>query len=92
MPLLSLADHATFDATDEAGIILDTRGGIYFNLNITATIMLQVALEHDTLDEVVAHLVEHIDASADTLRTGVERLVSELRTRELLLPGTTGRT
>ena len=37
--LLSLADHAIFDATDEAGIILDTRAGVYFNLNVTATIM-----------------------------------------------------
>jgi hypothetical protein len=87
MPVLSLADHATFDATDEAGIILDTRGGVYFNLNDTATIMLQVALECDTLDQVVARLVERIDASADTLRAGVERLIAELRAGELLLPG-----
>ena len=52
MPVLSLADHATFDATDEAGIILDTRDGVYFNLNATGTVMLQVALECDTLDQV----------------------------------------
>jgi hypothetical protein len=87
MPVLSLADHATFDATDEAGIILDTRGGVYFNLNATATVMLQVALECDTLEQVVARLVERIDASADTLRVGIERLIAELRARELLLPG-----
>ena len=90
MPLLSLADHAIFDATDEAGIILDTRAGIYFNLNATATIMLQAALASETIDQVVARLVERIDGSADTLRTGVEGLVAELRTRELLLPGATG--
>ena len=36
MPVFSLADHATFDATDESGIILDTRGGVYFDLNVTA--------------------------------------------------------
>ena len=90
MPLLSLADHATFDATDDAGIILDTRAGVYFNLNVTATIMLQAALACETIDQVVARLVERIDGSADTLRTGVERLVAELRARELLLPGATG--
>ena len=89
MPLLSLADHTTFDATDDAGIILDTRAGVYFNLNVTATIMLQVALACDTIDQVVARLVERIDGSADTLRTGVECLVTELRARELLLPSAT---
>ena len=90
MPLLSLADHAIFDATDEAGIILDTRAGVYFNLNVTGTIMLQAALASETVDQVVAQLVERIDGSADTLRTGVECLVTELRARELLLPGATG--
>jgi hypothetical protein len=88
MPLLSLADHAIFDATDEAGIILDTRAGLYFNLNVTATIMLQAALAYETIDQVVARLVERIDGSADTLRTGVESLVAELSARELLLPST----
>ena len=90
MPLLSLADHAIFDATDDAGIILDTRAGVYWNLNVTATIMLQAALACETIDQVVARLVERIDGSADTLRTGVEGLVTELRARELLLPGATG--
>ncbi|HEX8114797.1 MAG TPA: PqqD family protein, partial [Kofleriaceae bacterium] len=79
MPLLSLADHATFDATDDSGIILDTRAGMYFNLNVTATIMLEAALACETIDQVVARLVERIDGSADTLRAGVERLVAELR-------------
>jgi hypothetical protein len=90
MPVLSLADHAIFDATDDAGIILDTRGGVYFNLNVSATIMLQVALECDTLDQVVARLVERVDASADTLRGDVDRLIAELRARELLVPGAAG--
>jgi hypothetical protein len=90
MPVLSLADHAIFDATDEAGIILDTRAGVYFNLNVTATIMLQATLACETIDQVVARLVERIDGSADTLRAGVECLVTELRARELLLPSATG--
>jgi hypothetical protein len=90
MPLLSLADHAIFDATDEGGIILDTRAGLYLDLNVTATIMLQAALTCETIDQVVARLVERIDGSPDTLRTGVESLVTKLRARELLLPGTAG--
>lgn len=90
MPVFSLADHATFDATDGAGIILDTRAGVYFNLNVTATIILQVVLACETIDQAVARLVECIDGSAETLRSDLERLVTELRARELVLPGATG--
>lgn len=90
MPLLSLADHATFDASDDAGVILDTRAGVYFQLNATATIMLDAALAFETIDQVVAHLVKRIDGGAERLRTDLECLVAELRFRELLLPGATG--
>jgi len=90
MPLLSLADHAIFDATDDAGVILDTRAGVYFNLNVTATIMLQATLACETIDQVVSRLVERIDGSSETLRAGVESLVTELRARELLLASATG--
>ena len=90
MPLLSLADHATFDASDDAGVVLDTRAGVYFQLNATATIMLDAALAFETIDQVVAHLVKRIDGSAERLRTDLERLVAELRARALLLPGATG--
>jgi len=90
MPLLSLADHAVFDTTDGSGVILDTRSGVYFGLNTTATIMLQAGLSCETVDQVVARLVERIDGSADTLRTDVESLAADLRARELLLPGAAG--
>jgi hypothetical protein len=85
MPLLSLADHAIFDATDGAGVILDTRAGVYFSLNGTATLMLQAGLTCETMGQVVAQLATRVDAGADTLRTGVESLVTKLRSRELLL-------
>jgi hypothetical protein len=52
--------------------------------------MLQTALECETVDQVVARLAERIDASADTLRTGVASLAADLRARELVLPGATG--
>lgn len=89
MPLLSLADHAVFDATDDAGVILDSRAGVYFNLNVTATLMLQATLACETIDQVVARLVERIDGSTDALRAGVECLIAELRARDLLLAGAT---
>ena len=41
--------YAIFDATDDVGIILDTCAGVYFNLNVTATIMLQATLACETV-------------------------------------------
>ena len=90
MPLLSLADHAIFDTTDGAGVILDTRAGLYFGLNGVATMMLEAGLSCETIDQVVARLGERVDGSADTLRAGVEVLTAKLRARDLLLPGATG--
>jgi len=90
MPLLSLADHAIFDTTDGSGVILDTRAGVYVGLNGIATMMLEASLACETVDQVVARLLERIDGSADTLRAGVESLAGELRARELLLPSATG--
>jgi len=52
--------------------------------------MLQAMLACETIDQVVARLVERIDGSTDTLRAGVECLVAELRARDLLQPSATG--
>jgi len=90
MPLLSLADHAIFDTTDGAGVILDTRAGVYVGLNGTATMMLEAGLSCETVDQVVARLAERIDGSADTLRNGVEALAAQLRARDLLLQSAMG--
>jgi Coenzyme PQQ synthesis protein D (PqqD) len=90
MPLLSLADHAIFDTTDGTGVILDTRSGIYFGLNDTATVMLEAGLSCETVEETIARLAERIEGSADTLRTGVETLAALLRARELLQPSAAG--
>ncbi|MFH9425366.1 PqqD family protein [Streptomyces sp. NPDC017529] len=84
MPLVRLAEHAVFDDTDDAGVILDTREGVYLTLNSTATLMLREALRRDTLDEVVHHLGEQIDATTETLESGFARLTRQLRERTLL--------
>jgi len=82
--LLQLAEHAVFDDTDEAGVILDTRQSVYLGLNVTATCILQVALRHDTTDEVIAQLRDRFEASDETLRSGLDSLTAELGRRALL--------
>lgn len=84
MALLRLAEHAVFDATDGAGVILDTRRGVYLSLNPTATLMLETALRCESVDETVEHLLRRVDASAADLRSGVESLLAQLRQARLL--------
>ncbi|SPL88537.1 unnamed protein product [[Actinomadura] parvosata subsp. kistnae] len=84
MPILRLAEHAVFDDTDDAGVILDNRQGVYLSLNGVATVMLRAALRHETLDELIAELRGRIDAPETTLRAGYAKLVSQLGDQALL--------
>ncbi|MGI5170276.1 PqqD family protein [Spirillospora sp. CA-253888] len=91
MSVLRLAEHAVFDDTDGAGVVLDNRKGVYLSLNGVATVMLRAALRFDTTDQVVDHLKRHIDADADTLRQGLDELVEQLIEHGLLAPVRQGR-
>jgi hypothetical protein len=84
VPLVHMADHAVFDQTDDAGIILDTRRNEYLGLNAIATLMLEAALRFGSVDEVVSHLLDRIDASTETVRAGLTSLIDQLEQRALL--------
>lgn len=84
MPVLQLADHAVFDPTDGAGVIVDNRESVYLGLNEVATLMLQTALRTATEDAAVAELQERIDAPAETLQAGLTRLIGQLDQHGLL--------
>jgi thiamine biosynthesis lipoprotein ApbE len=86
MPLLRLAEHAVFDDTDGAGVILDTNNGVYLSLNATATLMLQTALRVDTVDTAIGLLRERINASDTTLKAGIDALTIQLDGHALLTP------
>ncbi|KAA8887712.1 PqqD family protein [Nocardia colli] len=86
MPALRLADHAVFDDTDGAGVILDTRSGIYLSLNATATLMVRAALSVDTLAETIDRLRQQIEASDAILEHGLRSLATQLDQRALLTP------
>ncbi|MBR7673808.1 PqqD family protein [Streptomyces daliensis] len=81
---MRLAEHAVFDDTDDAGVILDTRHGVYLTLNSTATLMLRAALRSDTVEDAVGCLREQIDATDQTLESGLAKLTGQLRDRALL--------
>ncbi|MGK5550730.1 PqqD family protein [Actinomadura kijaniata] len=91
MSVLRLAEHAVFDDTDDSGVILDNRQGVYLSLNGVATVMLRAALRFDTPDQVIDHLRRHIDADGDTLRQGLDTLAEQLTEHGLLAPVKQGR-
>ncbi|GAA4931045.1 PqqD family protein [Streptomyces coeruleoprunus] len=86
MPLLQLTDRTVFDPADGAGILLDGAEGVYFELNPVATLMLDAALRHDTLDDAVRHLAGRIDAPDDVLREGITALTDQLTEHHLAAP------
>ncbi len=84
MSLLRLGEDAVLDTTDGVGVIMDTRDGVYFQLNPTATLMVQIAMTCDTEAEAVRQLEERVDASPELLRAGLTRLIGQLAEHRLL--------
>jgi hypothetical protein len=65
-------------------MIMDTRHGIYYELNPVATLMVQAALDSDNLEDALHALEARIDATEEVLRAGLDRLVSQLDEHRLL--------
>jgi hypothetical protein len=83
MSLLQLTEETVFDPADGAGVLLDGAMGLYFELNPVTTLMLEAALRYDTVEEVVDHLGDRIDATDDVLREGVTALAYQLTAQHL---------
>lgn len=90
MPLIRLAEQTVFDPADGTGVLMDTVEGVYFELNPTATLMLQAALRFETVDEAVRHLAEGIDAGESELHEGIRSLAAQLAESRLIEPAGTG--
>lgn len=84
MAAVRLADHAVFDDTDGAGVILDTRTGFYLSLNPTATLLLEAALVCSTQTELLDRLRPQIEASDTLLEHGLSSLTAQLEQHALL--------
>ncbi|GAA5095015.1 hypothetical protein GCM10023319_53450 [Nocardia iowensis] len=63
---------------------MDTRAGVYFELNPVATLMVQAAMTSETVEEAVRELEQRIDASAEVLRAGLGKLIDQLAEHRLL--------
>ncbi|MFH8596651.1 PqqD family peptide modification chaperone [Streptomyces rimosus] len=87
MTLLRLAEQTVFDPADGTGVLLDTAEGVYFELNPTATLILEASLRCETYDEAVRDLAERIDATDGELREGITSLAAQLTESRLAEPG-----
>ncbi|MEU7152990.1 PqqD family peptide modification chaperone [Streptomyces sp. NPDC045456] len=86
MPLIRLAEQTVFDPADGTGVLLDTIEGVYFELNPTATLILEAAIRCETYDEAVRELATRIDAGDSELREGITSLAAQLAESRLIVP------
>ena len=85
MAVLQLSESVSFDATDGEGTIIDAARDRLLSLNPVATAMLELCLELETQDEVIAALGQRIDADGETLLAGLGLLTKQLRDNGLLV-------
>jgi coenzyme PQQ synthesis protein D (PqqD) len=65
-------------------VLLNLESGVYYGLDAVGSRVWQLLMESRDVDEVCAILLDEYDVGADTLRTDVARLVSELSEKGLV--------
>ncbi|MEU4467693.1 lasso peptide biosynthesis PqqD family chaperone [Streptomyces sp. NPDC024017] len=78
MPL-RLGDNVSTAETDYGTVLLDERGGSYWELNPTATLVVRTLLDGGEEADAVAALVREFDIDRAQALQDVETLVRELR-------------
>ena len=80
-----IADDVIFEVLDDEAVLLNLTTGEYYSLNRTGTRAWQLIEEHGDLDRVRAAMAAEFDVGEDALAQDLDRLVSDLRERRLLL-------
>jgi hypothetical protein len=81
---ITLAQGVVFDTTNEEGKIFHAESGECLALDRIATILLQSGLKHTTKDEAIADLQTCIEASDQQLEGGLQAVIQQLRSCNLL--------
>lgn len=66
-------------------ILLDMATSTYFGLNAVGTRIWNLLVEHQRTDRIVPLLLEEFDVAEDALRLDVDRLVTQLLEKGLLI-------
>lgn len=80
-----VADHVVFRELDGEGVILDLQRGTYFGLDAVGTQIWQGIDRQDSIEAIVAAIVDGYDVDRLTADQDVRRLVAQLVDRGLLL-------
>ena len=81
-----VSPHALFERIHDEGVILDSRGEIYFGLNAAGTRIWEVIAGGATIEDAAQRLVEHYGITPEQARTDTAALVDELVGRQLITP------
>ena len=82
---IRVSEAAVFRELDGEAVILQLDSGTYFGLDRVGTRVWQLIEAHGSLDLVVRHMLDEFDVDAERLAADVERLVSELLQKGLLV-------
>jgi hypothetical protein len=80
-----ISDSAVFRELDGEAVILHLDSGTYFGLDRIGTRVWQLLETHGSIDRVVRELLDEFDVDADRLTDDVERLVSEMLQKGLIV-------
>lgn len=82
--MIEFSRSVILSRVDDETVLLDTETGTYYQLNATATEMVELLREGRPTTEVVSTLVERYEVEEDTLRSDLSGLVSALRRKGLV--------
>ena len=80
----SAAPDALFQAVADEAVLLDLKSEKYFSLDDVGTRIWQMITEHQTIDAVVAQVMNEYDVADAVVRADVEALVAKLIAAGLL--------
>ena len=84
MKSIELAEEVEFSRIEEQGLLVDTATGVYYELNATATEMMEIVLALDPSNDALAKLRAKFDIDDDTLQRDLDNLLNDLQDFNLI--------
>ena len=85
--MFKLHPDVLFREIDTECVLLDLGSGTYFGLNEVGTRIWNLLREGLTEDDIVRAIAAEFESDAVTIRADVRRLLSDLESRKLIVPG-----
>ncbi len=84
MKSIELTEEVEFSRIGEQGLLVDTATGVYYELNATATEMMEIVLAVDPSNDALAKLRAKFDVDDDTLQRDLDNLLNDLQDFNLI--------